>query len=152
LENTAARPSYNRVVKKLALALVSMMLLAGCKKSIADNNAVRQAIVDHLSSRGMNVSTMKIDITKVDYQNDKAVATVAFSPRDTPGGGMSMTYNLAHENNRWVVKGRQSGAGEHGAGMQDPHGAMPMPPPTGSSPDLPSGHPPVGERQPPAKK
>jgi hypothetical protein len=94
-------------------------------------------VIDHLGKRAdLNLSTMKIDVTNVEYKGDsEAIATVAFAPKGAEGGGMSMRYHLVREGGRWVVKGKSdSGTGGHG---QTPQTA----PPAGT--DLPPGHPPV---------
>jgi hypothetical protein len=94
---------------------------------------------------------MNVDVTSVTFKGNEAEATVAFAPKGTPGGGMSMRYTLERQGNRWVVKGR-AGAGGHGGsmpGMQGGGAQQPMPggpgagtqaPPPG---EMPAGHPPV---------
>lgn len=133
-------------MKKFAAAITALsalLVVAGCSKSIKNDDAVRQAIVDHLGKRGdLNLSTMNVQVTNVEYgANQDAIATVSFAPKGEAGGGMSMRYHLTQEGGHWVVKGKKdSGSmGGHGGGM----GAMPAPAPEGGGSDLPPGHPPV---------
>jgi hypothetical protein len=134
------------MVKKFAAALTALsalLAISACSKNIKNEDAVRQAIVDHLGKRGdLNLSTMNVQVTNVEYgTSNDAVATVSFAPKGEGGGGMSMRYHLVQEGGQWVVKGKKDsgGMGAHGSGM----GTMPAPAPEGGGSDLPPGHPPV---------
>ena len=110
-----------------------------CNRGIDNQEAVRKAILDHLSSRaGLNVAAMQIDVTAVTFRQNEADATVSFRPKGTSGGaGMTMNYTLEKKGNAWVVKGKPDSGGM-------PHGATAPAPGT----MMPSGHPDVGAKQP----
>ncbi len=112
--------------------------LAGCRRDIRNDQAVRQAVLDYLASRSnLNLSAMRVDVTTVIYRQNEADATVSFSPKGSNGvGGMTMRYTLEQKGNGWVVKNRaDSGRNPHGSQM--PSEAAP---PSGQ---LPPGHPSV---------
>ena len=128
-------------MKSVALAVVaglSALVLGGCNRGLESKEAVRQAILDHLSKRGtLNLSSMQVDIVSVSFRQNEADATVSFRPKGSEGGpGMTMNYTLEKQGNHWAVKGRaDSGASAHGAGGMMPEG-------------MPPGHPQVGGAQP----
>jgi hypothetical protein len=122
---------------KLALALV-VLFSAGCKKNIQNNDAVQQAIVNHLSkNKGISLGGMEIAVKTVNYRENEADAVVSFKPK---GGdemsGMEMRYTLERKNNEWAVKAKADSGG-HGATA--PMGGMP-----GGGGAMPPGHPPMG--------
>jgi hypothetical protein len=124
---------------------VAVLMLAGCSRGIESKEAVRQAIIDHLSKRSdLSIGSMNVEVTSVSFKPNEAVAMVAFSPKGTAAGqGMSMRYTLEKQGSQWVVKGRaDSGQEAHG-------GAGAVQPPSG---DLPAGHPPVSGQMPGEKK
>ena len=117
----------------------------GCNRGIQNEDAVKQGVVDHLSSRtDLNMSQMQVVVTAVSFRENEADATVSFRPK---GGGASsgieMKYTLERKDNRWVVKGKAS----------SPHGQMPPPgmqnPVPGQS--MPPGHPPMNPGAPAGK-
>lgn len=114
-----------------------VLLLGGCAGDLQTKDAVRQAVIDHLSARkglDLDLSAMVVDVTSVMFRADEAEATVAFRPRggSASGGDMQMRYTLARNGSRWVVKSKAGG--EHGAAS---------PPPAASGGELPPGHPPM---------
>jgi hypothetical protein len=125
---------------KLALALV-VLFSAGCKKNIQNNDAVQQAIVNHLSkNKGISLGGMEIAVKNVTWRDNEADAVVSFKPK---GGdemsGMEMRYTLERKNNEWAVKAKADSGG-HGATA--PMGGMPGGMPGGGA--MPPGHPPMG--------
>lgn len=116
--------------------------MAGCNRSVENQEAVRKAILDHLANRaGLNVAAMQVDVTAVTFRQNEADATVSFHPKGTPSGaGMTMNYTLEKKGNAWVVKGRAESGGT-------PHGAA-GPAPGGMPGAMPSGHPDMGAKQP----
>ncbi len=158
--------SYNRSVNAQSVAaaavVVFIALLSGCKHDIQNSDAVRQGVLNYLAKRS-DLLSMDVSVTKIDYRQNQAVATVRFQAKGNtaPGSGLTMQYVLDRKGNLWVVRGR-SGADAHGSqstGMPPQEdsgsgsiGAMPgtaMPPghpSVGSgaaSGTLPPGHPPV---------
>ncbi len=138
-----------------------ILLAAGCSRAPKNNEAIRQAVVDHLTKNtGLDVNSMKIDVTSVQYRGNEADATVSFQPKNMPGGGMSIKYTLESKGNKWLVK-KKAGSGMGGAhpGAEMPGGAAGQMPPghpsTGDQPSgaLPPGHPSMGSQpETPAKK
>jgi hypothetical protein len=114
-----------------------MLCLAGCNRGVQNKDAVRQGVLDHLAQRQMNVASMNVEVTSVQFNGNQADATVSFYPK---GGnatqGMSMRYQLEQKDGRWVVMGRKdAGSSPHGGmppaapGMENPHGGGNMPSP-----------------------
>ncbi len=132
-------------MKSFALAGVACsiaLVLGGCNRGLENKEAVRQAVLDHLSQRGtLNLSSMQVDVVSVAFRQNEADVAVSFRPKGAAGApGMTMNYTLQRQGNRWTVKGRSdSGASSHGAAGQMPEG-------------MPSGHPPMGGSQPPVTK
>lgn len=153
---TTPGSSYNRSVKwpiTASALVVAIALLAGCKKNIQNNDAVRQGIMDYLSKRP-DLLAMDVNVTAVNYRDNEATATVRFQAKGntSPGASMTMQYVLERKGNQWAVKGR-AGGNEHGANGLPPEGggpaggsigAMPNTTPPGTpSGALPAGHPPI---------
>lgn len=140
--------------------VVVLSFLAGCNRGIESKEAVRQGIIDHLSSRsGLDVKSMQIDVTSVSFRKDEADAVVSFRPKGAPSGnaGMQMNYTLERKGNRWVVKGRRdSGMSPHGGMGNPPAGMMPpqggMPPSVAPNAAMPPNHPPMQRGQAPSGK
>jgi hypothetical protein len=132
-------------VKPVALALVAALfalVMGGCNRGLESTEAVRQAILDHLSKRGtVNLNSMQVDVVSVSFRQNEADAVVSFRPKGSEGGpGMTMNYTLEKQGNHWAVKGRaDSGGSPHGAGGEMPGG-------------MPQGHPQVGGAPPPETK
>ena len=98
--------------------------------------------MDHLTKNtGLDVNSMKIDVTSVQYHGEEAVAAVSFQPKNMPGGGMTINYTLESKGNKWTVK-KKAGSGMGGA---HPGADMPGQMPSGQ---MPSGHPSMGDAQP----
>jgi len=136
-------------MKAVALALV-VLALAGCSRGIDNKEAVRQGVIDYLANRkGLNVSSMNVNVTAVTFKQNEAEATVSFSPKGSGGAAgqdMTMRYTLERQGNRWAVKQR-SDSGQHGSGMGGGMGDMPPGhPPAGADKkgEMPPGHPPAG--------
>ena len=123
---------------KLLALLFFLLALGACHRGVENNrDAVRQAVIDHLAKRSdLNMTSMNVVVTAVDFRGDQAEATVSFAPKGGDASqGMSMRYTLERQGNRWAVKGRADSAqGAHGQGTL---------PPAAPSADLPPGHPPV---------
>lgn len=116
-------------------------LLAGCGGNVHSNEAIRQAVIDHLAARknlDLDLKAMDVQVTSVSIRENEADATVAFSPKGGgAAGGMSMRYTLELKNGKWAVKNKAETGSPHGAGGA-PQGGQ-----------LPAGHPPVQEPPPP---
>ena len=123
-------------------AVLVMVTATACKRSIDNQEAVRQAVIDYLSKRSnLNVSAMNVDVASVTFRSNEADAVVAITARGAaPGQPMSLRYTLERQGDHWAVKGKaDAGGSPHGAGAANPHGAA-QPPVSG---ELPPGHPSV---------
>lgn len=122
-------------MKSLAAAFAAVsLLLSACGRDIHNKEAIRQGVIDHLSSRkglDLDLSAMTLDVTAVTFRENEAEAVVSFQPKGG-GGGMSMRYTLERQGNRWAVKSKAESGASHTGGMEAaPQG------------ELPPGHPPV---------
>ncbi len=123
-----------------------VLCLIGCNRGSQDKEAVRQGVLDHLKSRGMNLPQMDVTVTSVQFNGNNADATVSFAPRGANAGqGMSMQYRLERQGSKWVVVGRQDvGGAPHGGTPPAPGGAAPS---TESAPGAPAAQNPHGGAQ-----
>jgi hypothetical protein len=134
------------------LVATLMFVLGGCQKAnINNNDAVRDAVVRHLSARGdLGLGDLDIKVASAQFEGDTCRAEVQIVPKGQPAeAGMTMSYTLEREGDAWKVKPNPSGAGH---GMQAPEtpeasptpGETPATPaPAGGTGPLPPGHPPV---------
>jgi hypothetical protein len=137
---------YNQVVRIIwALALV--LCLAACNRGNNSKEAIRQGVIDFVAGRGLNVQSMTVDVTDVQFNGKRADATVSFTPKGGPAGsGMSMQYQLEQQGSKWVVTGRRDTGSPHGAGAMpggagapdNPHGGSVAAPPGGAGAAIPS--------------
>jgi hypothetical protein len=130
------------------LAVAALVPLGACSRGIQSEAAVRQGVIDYLSSRAdLNISSMQVDVTSVAFRENEADATVSFRPKGSGAeSGMQMRYTLEKKGSRWVVKGKGSGAGA-GHGMSPNPAGSQMPP---GHPPMTGGAPMSGGVQPPA--
>lgn len=152
---------YNHCViryPRVAAVVASIVLLAGCKKSIQNQDAVRQGVMNYLAKRS-DLVAMDVTVNSVSFHDNEATAQVHFQAKgnSSPVAGMTMQYVLERQDNQWVVKGR-SGANAHGSSMPGSSGmpgqgagagglgGMPnIPGASGAAPgSLPPGHPAIG--------
>ncbi|MCC6585785.1 MAG: hypothetical protein IT168_03625 [Bryobacterales bacterium] len=125
-------------MRSLLAAAIALGCLASCGNTNGNTKqAVRQAVIDHLSSRknlDLDMSAMDVDVTSVDFRSNEADAMVVIKPRGSSAGGMQMKYTLEKNGNRWQVKKKaESGSSPHSSGMP---GGGPAP-----GAELPPGHP-----------
>lgn len=115
-----------------ALSCTLAIFFVACAKSPQNPEAVKQAVVEHLSKRtdGM-LSAMDIDVKTVSFRADGADAIVSFRPKGSKEGGMDMNYELELKDGKWAVKPKP-GAGN------SPHGGAAPTPGTNA---MPPGHP-----------
>jgi len=149
---------YNRYVIRLtfiAAAAISLVLLAGCKKDIQDQEAVRQGVMSYLAKRS-DLLAMDVSVTSVAFRQDEATAQVHFQAKgnSSAAAGMTMQYVLERKGGQWSVKGRAGAGAAHGSsasptsggnivpGQMDGMPRIPAPGGAGSA-SLPPGHPAV---------
>lgn len=142
--------SYNRMMlRPLVVIPMITLLLAGCGESIRTKEKVQQAIVGHLqAASGLDLNALDFNTTSVTFDKNLAYATVAFHPKNDENldDGMTMTYTLQDRDGKWaVVKvGDSRGHGSQGvAGTATPGIGG-----TGTTDELPPGHPPVAPSDP----
>ncbi len=114
-----------------------MLWMAGCARDANNKDAIRQAVIDHLSARkglDLNLSNLSLDVKAMNIRENEADVTMSFEPKGG-GGGMTMQYSLEKKDGKWLVKKKQDFGPAH---------QQMAPPPS----ELPPGHPPMG--QPPA--
>ena len=120
-----------------AALMAALAVLSGCTRDIQTKEAVRQAVIDHISGRkglDLDLSRMVVDVGSVTFRENEAEAMVSFQPKEGGGGGMSMKYTFERKGNQWRVKGKaETGGSPHGQASPQPGG------------ELPAGHPPLGE-------
>ena len=130
---------------RLAAAAVSFVLLAGCKKDIQNQDAVRQGVMAYLSKRS-DLLAMDVSVTSVSFRQNEATAQVHFQAKgnSSPAAGMTMQYVLERKDGQWVVKGRTGAGASHGAsgpGVNSVPGQGALPGSLDGMPALPPGHP-----------
>ena len=139
------RSGYNRRVKPLKLIVpLTLVLFAACQKNIQTNDAVRQAVLNHLSqNKGLQIGSMDIEVAGVTFKDNEAEATVSFKPKGGgAGSGMEMRYSLEKKDGAWVVKKKADSGMGHGMAMP---GGMPAPAPGGmGGAAMPPNHPSMG--------
>jgi hypothetical protein len=143
-------------------------VLAGCKQKQDDNEAIRAAVRQHLSSLGtLNLQAMEMDFTNISVQNNQASADVSFHPKTgAPAGAtMQVSYQLENQDGAWKVikKSVPGGMIEHPDPNANPHGYAAAGSVHGKLPDfqeilgtnaadpnkkLPANHPPIPPAQP----
>ena len=131
-------------------------MLAGCKKDIQNQDAVRQGVMSYLSKRS-DLLAMDVSVSSVAFREDEATAQVHFQAKgnNSPAAGMTMQYVLERKDGQWVVKGRTGanlarrqwtrrecvpGQGNL-PGSLDGMPRIPAPAGDGSTTGLPPGHP-----------
>ena len=126
--------------------LLVCLSLTGCHRNIQNEDAVKQGLMDYLSSRqGLSISSMNVSITSMVFRQDQCDVMVTFTPKEGPAQPMAIPYTLERKNDRWVVKPRMAGGQNPHGGMSDnPHGGAGMPDGSGTPGGaLPPGHPTV---------
>lgn len=148
----------------LVAGLFALVLSASaCSKQQNENDAIRAAIMQHLSGmKTLNLSAMEMDLRSVAINGNQAHAEVEFRPKSgaQPGAGMQVSYNLEERDGAWLVLKSQAAGGaiQHPDPGQNPHdqgvhpGGLPnfsdVLNPGGGAPQgsLPPGHPPINPR------
>ena len=143
----ATGPSrYNRRVRHVAVFLL-LISLAACGHSVANNDAVRQGIVDYLAGiQGLNVQAMEVKLESVQFNASKADAAVSIFLKGNTDPFMKKTYHLEQKSDKWVVIPSQEATG-HGMAAPAPGAANPH---GGAAPS--GGKMPSPEDLPPASK
>ena len=140
---------------RIASLLLVLLSLAACNRGTPSKDAVRQAVLDHLAARGLNLAGMNVEVTSVQFNGGQADANVSITPKTGPAGaGMNTVYTLEQKGGKWAVTGRKDAGGTpHGAGAMppdaaNPHGggAPPAAPGAGGKMPSPEDLPPSGKK------
>ena len=144
-----------------ALLLMALFSFSACKKPQNENDAIRVAIMQHLSGlKTLNLDAMEMNLRNVTINGGQAHAEVEFRPKTgaPPGAGMQVSYNLEKRDGAWLVLKSQAAGGmiQHPDPGQNPNatpGVHPGGLPNfndilnpGGAPaqgSLPPGHPPI---------
>ena len=134
-----------------ALLVVTLLLAACARKNIENKDAIRQAVVEYLSSRqaqtGLDMSTMDVNVIAMAFERDTARATVEFRIKNSDAG-MQLNYSLDRKGDKWVVQARQDNGQGHGAvNPGSDTGVLP-----GGKGELPPGHPAIPTTPPASPK
>jgi hypothetical protein len=115
-------------LRKFAIACCVLILTAvsGCKQKPSDNEAVRAAVRQHLSSLGtLNMQAFETDFTNISIQNSQATADVSFRPKTgaPAGAAMQVSYQLEKQEGNWhvVKKSTPGGMIQHPDPNANPH-------------------------------
>jgi hypothetical protein len=133
---------------RMLLPVLVCLALAGCRRDIQNEDAVKRGVMDHLATvPGLNAASMSVTVTSMVFRQNEVDATVNIAPKGSgPAQAMSMPYTLEKKGDRWVVKPRADGGGNpHGGMGANPHGGGTGMPEGAGSPAgaLPPGHPAV---------
>ena len=107
-------------------AALFLTVVSGCKQKPSDDEAVRGAVRQHLSSLGtLNMQAFETDFTNVSIQNNQATADVSFRPKTgaPAGAAMQVSYQLEKQEGNWrvVKKSTQGGMIQHPDANANPH-------------------------------
>jgi len=113
---------------KIAIASCALALafVSGCKQKPSDDEAIRGAVRQHLSSLGtLNMQAFETDFTNISIQNDQATAEVSFRPKTgaPAGAAMQVSYRLERQEGNWrvVKKSTPGGMIQHPDPSANPH-------------------------------
>jgi len=88
----------------LVFCFFALALTAGCKQKQSDDEAIRSAVRQHLTSVGtLNLQAMDMDFTKIAIQYNQASADVSFRPKTgaPAGAAMQVSYELEKQEGTW---------------------------------------------------
>jgi len=115
-------------LRKIAIASCALALafISRCKQKPSDDEAVRAAVRQHLSSLGtLNMQAFETDFTNISIQNDRATADVSFRPKAgaPAGAAMQVSYRLERQEGNWrvVKKSTPGGMIQHPDPNANPH-------------------------------
>ena len=110
----------------IAFCTVALASASGCKQKPSDDEAVRAAVRQHLSSLGtLNMQAFETDFANVSIQNNQATADVSFRPKTgaPAGAAMQVSYQLEKKEGNWKVvkKSTPGGMIQHPDPNANPH-------------------------------
>ena len=117
-----------KFLHKIAIASCALALafVSGCKQKPSDDEAVRSAVRQHLSSLGtLNMQAFDTNFTTIVIQNNQASAEVSFRPKTgaPAGAAMQVSYQLEKHEGNWrvVKKSTPGGMIQHPDSNANPH-------------------------------
>jgi hypothetical protein len=115
-----------RSMKFLLTALLAVVCASGCQKKQTENDAIREAVKQHLVSlRTLNLQAMDMDFTNIAIQDNHANAQVSFRLKNgnPAGAAMQVAYQLEKQNGNWSVlkTAAMGGMIQHPAPGTNPH-------------------------------
>ena len=117
-----------KALHKIAIASCALALafVSGCKQKPSDDEAVRSAVRQHLSSLGtLNMQAFDTNFTTIVIQNNQASAEVSFRPKTgaPAGAAMQVSYQLEKHEGNWrvVKKSTPGGMIQHPDANANPH-------------------------------
>jgi hypothetical protein len=126
------------VFRLLCALLLACAFLTACRDDLKTKEKVQEAIVERLRAHsGLDLKDLDVTTTGVNFEKDKATATVAFHPKGDASinSGMTMKYALEERDGKWVVTGVNNSG----------NGALSAHPPMTPGDQLPPGHPSLPE-------
>jgi hypothetical protein len=92
--------------------ILALGFVAGCSKAPNDKEAIRAAILKHLTDQGgLNMAAMDMEVKQVAIKGDDAEAQVEFRVKQG-GGSMQVAYKLQRVQGAWVVGHGQPAGGQ----------------------------------------
>jgi hypothetical protein len=117
--------------------LFACVFLTACRDELKTKEKVQEAVVERLKAHsGLELKDLDVTTTDVQFDKNKATASVAFHPKGdmSVNSGMTMKYNLEERDGKWVVTGVNNSGGS-------PLTTHPPVMPGAGDGTLPSGHP-----------
>src|SRR5882757_3089875 len=110
----------------IACCALALAFVSGCKRKPSDDEAVRAAVRQHLSSLGtLNMQAFDTDFTTIVIQSNQATADVSFRPKTgaPTGAAMQVSYQLERREGNWrvVKKSTPGGMIQHPDPNANPH-------------------------------
>ncbi|HWT89170.1 MAG TPA: hypothetical protein VN454_10245, partial [Candidatus Angelobacter sp.] len=98
------KKSFHKIA--IASCALALAFVSGCKRKPSDDEALRAAVRQHLSSLGtLNMQAFETDFTNISIQNNHATADVSFRPKTGAhaGAAMQVSYQLEKQEGNWRV-------------------------------------------------
>ena len=134
------------VFRLLCALLITFVFLTACRDKLKTKEKVQEAVVARLEAHsGLDLKALDVTTTDVNFENNKAIATVAFHPKGDPSinSGMTMKYTLEERDGKWIVTGVNNASGS----ALSPHPPVAPGADGGNGEPLPPGHPAITEPQ-----
>ena len=116
---------------RIASAFLLLLGLTACHSG-QNKDAVRQAVLEHLTQAGLNMPGMDVILNSVQFNGNQADASVTVTAKGASvAQGMQLKYHLEQKDSKWVVVGKEDSSQHSGGalppGAANPHGGAAMP-------------------------